>query len=264
MYSGDSVHLQNFPRLDNFEIDVGLIEKMDRVRAICGSALAVRDKNNLRVRLPLNKITIIAKDIDDLKEFADIIMDEINVKSIEFLDNIEDYSENKLVLNFQKIGDRFGSRMPELMKAATSNKWKITTDGLLNLCDAELASDEFSLQLKPKKKNVFNVNDYNILIMLDLEITEELRQEGSIRDLVRVVQQFRKDTNLNISDRIELFIKTDYPLLSGALKKYQTYLKEQTLTTNLVIMPDFNFNTEFSTTEEIDKHSIKIGFNVVK
>ena len=103
MSSIKSVHLQNFPNLDDFETDQKLVDKMDKVRAICSCALFVRDKNNLRVRLPLNKITIIGKNIEEIKEFSNIIIDEINVKNIEFIENIDDFSTKKLILDFKKI-----------------------------------------------------------------------------------------------------------------------------------------------------------------
>ena len=114
----NSVHLQDFPSMENFTADNELLNTMDKVRAICSCALYVRDKNNLRVRLPLNKMTIITPDSSDISHFTDIIADEINVKNIEFNDNIEEFGEKKLVLNFQKIGKKVGSKMPNIMKLA--------------------------------------------------------------------------------------------------------------------------------------------------
>ncbi|MDR1494863.1 MAG: DUF5915 domain-containing protein [Rickettsiales bacterium] len=263
MYTGDSVHLQNYPRLENFVVDSALMVTMDRVRAICGCALSIRDRNNLRIRLPLTKITIIAEDTSDLDEFSAIIMDEINVKSIEFLNNIENFSENKIILNFQRLGDRVGSKMPDLLRAAENNDWKITSAGLLKICGFELITDEFSIQFRSKKKDVLPVVGHNILIKLDMELTDELRCEGAARDLVRVIQQFRKDSNLDVSARIELFIRTDYPLLIRALDKYRTYIEEQTLAKNMTISKDSYFDCLFSTSDEIDKNPVKIGFNIL-
>jgi isoleucyl-tRNA synthetase len=264
MYADDSVHLQNYPKLDNFGVDSVLLDTMDRVRNICGCALFLRDRNNLRIRLPLNRITIIARNTDDLEEFSSIIMEEINVKSVEFLNNIEDFSNNRLVLNFQRLGNRVGAKIPELIRAAENNRWKITPDGTLMICGLELAGDEFSVQLRAKSKDVFPVEGHNILIKLDLEVTRELRCEGAARDLVRVIQQFRKDSNLDVSDRIELFIRTDYPLLRESIDKYRSYIEEQTLANSLALVSDSYFSCLFSTGDEIDKTPVKIGFNLIK
>jgi isoleucyl-tRNA synthetase len=265
MYAKDSVHLQSFPQLANFEIDRDLTNVMDKTRAICSCALAVRDRNNLRIRLPLNKITIIAEDAENLREFSAIIADEINVKSIEFLDNIEDFAENKLILNFQKIGSIVGSKMPDLIKAAKSKGWKITEDGSLIICGLELAGDEFSLQLIPRKENIFPVEGYNVLIMLDLVITGELECEGAARDLVRLIQKFRKNAAIDIAAVVGLSIKTSHKLFLEAIAKHENYIKEQVLASNLAIIANDHQDTssKFSFREEIEGNIIEINFSVI-
>ncbi|MDR1426117.1 MAG: DUF5915 domain-containing protein [Rickettsiales bacterium] len=263
MHLGDSVHLQDYPNLENFEADGVLSETMDRVRDICSCALSIRDRNNLRIRLPLAKVTVIAEKTDDLEELSSIIMEEINVKSIEFLNNVKDFSNNRLVLNFQRLGARVDSKMPELIKAAENNRWEITPAGTLKICDFELTKDDFSTQLRSREANTFPVANRNILIKLDLRVTEELRCEGLARDLVRIIQQFRKDSNLNITDRIELFLRTGYAPLIKSLEIHRKYIEEQTLAKSLSIISDTQFNCLFSTSDEIDKNPIKIGFNLV-
>jgi isoleucyl-tRNA synthetase len=190
-------------------------------------------------------------------------MDEINVKAVEFLNNVEDFSENRVILNFQRLGSRVGSKMPNLLKAAGNGDWKIIPGGLLKICGFELTEDEFSIQFRSKRDDVFPVVDHNILVKLDMELSEELRCEGVARDLVRVIQQFRKDSNLDVSSRIELFIRTDYPLLSSALEKYRAYIEEQTLATSLIPSRDSYFDCLFSTSSEIDGNPVKIGFNII-
>ncbi|MDR2077541.1 MAG: DUF5915 domain-containing protein [Rickettsiales bacterium] len=265
MYAKDSVHLQNFPKLANFEADMDLVATMDTVRTICSCALAIRDKNNLRVRLPLNKITIVSEQADDFREFSSVIAEEINVKSVEFLDRVEDFAENKLVLNFQKIGSAIGSKMPDLIRAAQSGRWKITDSGSLRICDVELEKDEFSLQLVARKKNVFPVEGYNIVIMLDLAITEELKCEGAARDLVRLVQQLRKNAAVDIDAIIEISVKTSYELLLRAIAEHGNYIKEQILAKDLTIISDENYSTSgrFFFREEIEGNTVEISFNTV-
>ena len=266
MSSIKSVHLQNFPNLDDFETDQKLVDKMDKVRAICSCALFVRDKNNLRVRLPLNKITIIGKNIEEIKEFSNIIIDEINVKNIEFIEDIDDFSTKKLILDFKKIGYKVGVKMPELIKATKENKWKIVDDKL-DICGFILNKDEFKLTIEPKQTNTFVVDNYEILIQLDLNITKELGQEGMARDLVRIIQQFRKDANLNLSDRIELNIYTEYNFLVESAEKFKNYISEQTLAKSFRISNiDKNDKTSegFVFEDTIDKNKVIIRFNVIK
>jgi isoleucyl-tRNA synthetase len=266
MYAKDSVHLQDFPKLTNFEADKDSMAAMDMVRAVCSCALSVRDKNGLRVRLPLNRITVVARDIESLREFSAIIADEINVKSVEFLDNVEDFAENRLILNFQRIGSKVGPKMPELIGAAKSNRWKITENGLLRICDVELAEDEFSLQLIPRRKDIFLVENYNILIVLDLTVTEELKCEGAARDFVRLVQQLRKNAAVDIATVVELSIKTKYKLLLEAIAKHGNYIKEQILASVLTIIPDncHSAMSKFSFREEIEGNIVEINFNTVE
>lgn len=259
----NSVHLQNFPKMEHFEIDDNLIDIMDKVRAICSCALFIRDKNNLRVRLPLNKITIIGNQTEEIKEFSSIIIDEINAKNIEFLNNVEEYGEKKLNLNFAKIGNRVGSKMPYLIKAAKSNKWKINKNNKLEIEGFELEDDEFNIKLESKKENIYTVDNYDILISLDLNITKELEYEGMARDLVRIIQQLRKDAKLNISDKIDLVIKTNYDFLRNSIEQHKDYIKEQTLSINLNIAKD-DLNSDFSFCEEMDKNIVQIGFSVIK
>ena len=257
----ESVHLENFPVIDNFDIDENLIESMDEVRSICSCALFIRDKHNLRVRLPLNKITIISNNNDKIKEFSDIIIDEINVKNIEFVDDIKDYGEKKLILNFPKIGPKVGSKMPNVMKASQNGKWKIKDDKLI-IDDFELENDEYKITLQPKKDNVFAVDGYDVLIMLDTEITLDLEKEGLARDMVRKIQQFRKDVKLDVSDKIDLVIKTNYDFLKDSIIMFKEYIKEQTLATNLTIAKE-DLNTEFSFCDEIENNVVQIGFSKI-
>lgn len=260
-----SVHLQNFPDINNFNVNRQLMDTMDKIRAICSCALFIRDKNNLRVRLPLNKITIISKNTNDIKEFSNIILDEINVKNIEFVENIDDFSSNKLILDFKKIGPKIGNKMPYLIKATKNNEWAIKNNQLI-ICDFTLDNNEFKLVLEPKKENVFVVDNYNILIQLDLNITEELEQEGTARDLIRIIQQLRKDANLKLVDKIDLSIYTENNYLSKSIENFKGYISEQTLAKSLNIFPNKKISSNFDGflfNEILNDNKITITFKVI-
>ena len=252
------------PNLDNYTVDEKLINTMDKVRAICSLALSIRDKNNLRVRLPLNKITIISNESNDLKEYSSIIVDEINVKNIEFIDNVNNFATKKITLNFSKIGSKVGAKMPELIKASKNGSWEITADGKLKIASFELEEDEYNNSWEGKEDSIFVVDNYDILIKLDLNITKDLEVEGLSRDAVRIIQQYRKDAKLSISDRINLFIRTDDNVLLDAIKTYNDYICEQTLANSLDINSGSWDNIDFSFSTDINNSTVKIGFNVIK
>lgn len=256
----NSVHLQDYPKINGFKEDRNLVEVMDKVRAICSTALSIRDKHNLRVRLPLNKITIIGNDIENIKEFNDIILDEINVKNIKFETNIKEKADFKLQLNFQKLGSYVGSKMPLILKALKTNDWKIVNEKLV-IADTELTNEYYSLNLVPKNvENSAIVPEYNIVVELDINITKELKLEGLVRDIIRSIQQSRKDANLYISDKIILNLSTNDNDMIEAINKHSEYIKEQTLSNELFINKENNY--QFSFDVKVGDVDLSINFNI--
>ena len=112
-----SIHLQDFPNVDFIDAESQLINDMDLVRSICSTALAIRDNKNLRVRLPLQSLTIIGKDAQRILPFSEIIAEEVNVKEIKIVEEISQFAENKLQINFKKIGAKFGAKIKEITNA---------------------------------------------------------------------------------------------------------------------------------------------------
>jgi isoleucyl-tRNA synthetase len=238
---------------------------MDIARAVCGAILAVRDKNNLRVRLPLGKATIISPEVEKIKEFSSIIMEETNIKNIEFLTNIEDFGEKKLTLNFSKIGDKVGVKMPAVIVASKNGQWKINEKNRLEIENFEFEEEEYSLSWTPKAENVFCAGNYNFLILLDLEITKELEQEGVARDMARLIQQYRKEAGLDVSDHIWLFLEIFENSLVEAILAHGDYIKCQTLALKFGVGSEKPADKyEFSFNGELDGFPIKINFNRIK
>jgi isoleucyl-tRNA synthetase len=259
-----SVHLQDFPLMDGFGVDQNLVDSMDIVRAICGTILSIRDKNNLRVRLPLNKMTIIARDADRIKDFSSIILDEVNIKNIEFLTDIENYGEKKLTLNFSKVGAKIGAKMQSVVAASKNNKWTLNKNNKLEIEGFELNDDEYTISWVSKNDMVFVVTGYDVLILLDLNITPELEREGMARDIVRMVQQYRKEATLDVSDKIELFLVTNDNFTKESIETYKNYIQYQTLAAKLTVKSNKN-NGEFNFEENLGEQGIlQISFNKIK
>lgn len=261
----NSIHLQNIPDVSGISYDDKLVEEMDMVKEICSVALFLRDKENIRVRLPLNKIKIIGDNLLYLEKYKDIIADEINVKNVVFDSELKNVANFVLEVNLKKLGAKYGEKLKDIMKAVKSNDWKKLDNGKLEIANQTLEEDEYTIKLKPKNdkaKNICPLSNNKSLIELDFNITPELEYEGVARDLVRVIQQNRKDANLNLSDRINLFIKTNSSMVLKAIEYNKDYIQSQTLSKTLDIVQDIQ--TEFSFGDDFNGDFINIGFNVCK
>ena len=261
----NSVHLQDFPDVSNISFDAELVGEMDLVKEICSTALFLRDRENLRVRLPLNKIRIIGHGMENLVKYQDIIADEINVKSVIFEENLEDLATFIIEVDLKKLGAKYGEKLKDIMKAVKDNKWKELDDGKVEIAGNVLEKDEYTIKLKAKNKDAKNLqplSNNKALIELDFTITPELELEGIARDLVRMIQQNRKDANLNLSDRIKLSIKTSSPILVKAVENNSEYMKSQTLAVDLGIVNEMS--EEFSFGDEFNGDFITVGFTVIK
>jgi isoleucyl-tRNA synthetase len=250
--SQSSVHLQNFPDVSFIENEQQLASDMDLVRLICSAALFIRDQKNLRVRLPLAKLIIIGKKARQIENFKDIICEEINVKTIEIKEEIAEIAELKLQINFKKIGVKYGSKVKEITEALKNNRWQRISDNevVINILESSihLFDDEFEIKLNIKnsddKKYAFATLPTNdCLIQLDIEVTSDLQKEGIARDIVRIIQQNRKDANLNVSDRINLKIFSSNHLINKVIESFESYIKEQTLCLKITKM-DNNLKAE--------------------
>jgi isoleucyl-tRNA synthetase len=257
-----SVHLQKFPNVSEIKNEKELITDMDMVRNICSAALSIRDQKNLRVRLPLNKVIIIGKNIKGLKKYQNIIANEINVKNVEFQDNITDLAELKLQLDFKKLGAKLGAKMKDVLTALKNGNWKKLPNNELEINGIKLTAEDFTMNLIPKNPDstiVLSNND--ALVQLDTIVTEELELEGLSRDIVRFIQQSRKKADLNVSDRINLFIFTDNDFIKKAIEKNLEYIKKQTLGNSVEISEK---KGKYAFEEKIEKGFIKINFDVIQ
>ncbi|MFT4147851.1 MAG: isoleucine--tRNA ligase [Micrococcaceae bacterium] len=233
---GRSVHLSDWPQLDISE-DEDLVNTMDSVRSICSTAAALRKAEKLRVRLPLQKLTVAHENHYDAS-FADIIKDELNVKDVEFINLDSPEAQNygvqqKLVINARALGPRIGKEVQTVIKASKSGDWlldgnKVTAGGI------ELQDGEYTLEtvVGESEGEAVAMLPEGGFIVLDTTLTDELEAEGAARDLIRTVQQARKEANLDVSDRIMLSI-TD---TTEALEQYRAFEKlisDETLSTSI-------------------------------
>lgn len=259
----ESVHLADFPDTKKVDDEKALVSAMDRVRDVCNAALAIRNAENIRVRQPLAKLTIVSKDAKALAEYADIIRDEINVKDVKIAEDVESFADFKLQINFPVLGKRLPQLMKQIIPASKKGEWEQADGGKVKICGEVLEPEECSLQLVPKEpKGAQSLSSNDALVILDLEVTEDLRVEGIARDLVRMIQQSRKEADLNITDRIALAIEGGGHDIDLALENFSTYIAEQTLATSVVHGTVEHCKHTFP--QKLENVELVVGFSVVK
>ncbi|MDP4708793.1 MAG: isoleucine--tRNA ligase [Rickettsiaceae bacterium] len=251
----DSVHLTDFPTLDKVTVDAELVHIMDQVLDICSTALFIRSTDNIRVRQPLASLQIITKNSDSFKDFEDLIKDEINVKSISYSDELSNYADKKLSINFPVLGKRLPTKMKDIISLSKQGKWE--EDGAKLIIAGEiLLPEEYSLILEPRAaRGAKSLSNNQGMISLDLEITKELEDEGIARDIIRLVQQARKEAEFDVSDRIHLELKSNLNL-EPILKNHGNLISEQTLS---IFSQDFqaDYKTEVSLLDQMLEIAIK-------
>jgi isoleucyl-tRNA synthetase len=225
----NSVHLCLFPELDNISNEVLLSKKMDKVREVCSAALAIRSSANIRTRLPLSKLTVYGEDVDYLQDFADLIYDEINIKELIISKNLSEQANFKLKINFPLVGKRLANKMKDIIGANKQGLWEVDDNGRLIIAGETLSQEEGQLVLEAKDAMAsLALKDNKALCVLDLNITEELEAEGLARDLVRAIQQARKDFGFDVADHIDLAIEVNENS-KNMLMPFIGYINEQTL-----------------------------------
>ena len=257
-----SVHLSTFPKLEEItKKDKNIIAQMDKVRDVCNAGLAIRNKLNIRVRQPLQTLTIIGGGNYDGK-FGEIICDEINVKTIAIRSDTSQYATLKLSINSAVLGKRLPEKMKQILPASKKGEWKRLENGDVEIAGEVLLPNEYNLQLEPKpeykdRAQALSTND--ALVILDTTITLELEAEGIARDVVRMIQQARKDANLNVSDKIKLYLGAEEKIIT-AIVAHQAYITEQTLTSEL--LKTAPTSPIYSVENELDNNKITIAFLV--
>jgi isoleucyl-tRNA synthetase len=207
LVGGDSsVHLTDWPDAGDFAESASLVTAMDRVRDVCSASSAVRKAAGRRVRQPLAKLTIAAADAATLEPFRDIIADEINVKDVELSTDLDAVGEFQLTVVPSALGPRLGKDVQKVIAAVKKGEWtQDESTGVVSAGGFELGDGEYTLRLvaaDPDRGATLPANSG--VVVLDTELTAELMAEGVARDLVRLVQQRRRDEGLHISDRIDL------------------------------------------------------------
>ena len=231
---GKSVHLADWPAADELPADPELVRSMDLVRDVCSVASSVRKARGLRVRLPLAELDVTAPGASALAPFADILRDEVNVKNVTFTDDISDAARYELKLVPAALGPRLGEDMKRVMAAFKKGDYTLVPGQAPVVGGVALVEGEYDLKLVPTDAAASAVlSSGDGVVSLDCAVTPELEAEGVARDVVRLVQQARRDAKLAITDRIVLTLGLPDRLRS-AVATHEAFLRNETLATELV------------------------------
>lgn len=225
----ESVHLCDWPKTDNFPNNTKFLEQMDLVREISSAGLGIRKTNNIRVRQPLKEITIAGDNISWLRDFENYVLEEVNVKKIILDENSDSLYRNKIKINLRKMGPKLGKNTGKYMEAANNYNWKINEDRTVTLLDIVLEKDEYFLEKESNPgTEAREINDGNIVVSLNIDINPDLKIEGIARDILRAVQNKRKDKNFDISDKINIKIYGDSKI-EETISKHGKYISQNSL-----------------------------------
>ena len=243
---GRSVHLADWPSADDLPADPGLVAAMDQVRAVCSTGSSLRKAEGLRVRLPLASMTVVTADPDGLAPFAGIVADELNVKAVS-VQGVADAHESdfgitqRLTVNARAAGPRLGRDVQAAIRGSKTGDWSVADDGTVTAGGLALLEGEYALETVVDESaggaHATAMLPGGGFVVLDTATTPELEREGLARDLVRAVQQARKDAGLEVSDRIVLEAGGD-PEVVGALEGHRDLVAGETLATEMRALED--------------------------
>ena len=248
----ESVHYVIMPSCDESVIDKDLEERMELAQRASSMVLALRRKVNIKVRQPLSKlmIPVISDKVrEQLEKVKSLILGEVNVKEIEFISDTTGIITKKIRPNFKTLGKVYGKRMKEIAAAFG----EISQQEINAIQNAESAGTSYDLKLEGGDV-ILNPGDYMIssedmpgwlvasegplTLALDIEVSEELKNEGIARELVNRIQNIRKDSGFDVTDKVEVALYADgeaYDEISKALVSYKEYIAAQTLALNITL-----------------------------
>jgi isoleucyl-tRNA synthetase len=230
---GDSVHLGDWPDVSSLPVDDRLVAAMDLVRDACSSALSVRKTHGRRVRLPLQTLTVAAPGADGLDAFVDILRDEVNIRDVVLTEDVASVASRELQVVPAVLGPRLGGRTQQVIKAVKAGEWERDGD-TVRVAGEILQPGEYTLRMvtAPDTASAALPGGAGVVV-LDVTVTAELEAEGMARDLVRAVQQARRDAGLHVSDRIRLVLGADAPV-RAQLEAHTALIAGETLALEVV------------------------------
>jgi isoleucyl-tRNA synthetase len=260
----DSVHLDQFPVADESLIDKDLEARMEMAQKITSMVLALRRKVNIKVRQPLQSImvpAISAKQQEHIEAVKDLIMNEVNVKELKFVEG-QGILVKKVKCNFRTMGKKFG----KLMKGVAAAMEQLSQEQIaelesqgsivVNVEGEQLTVEAVDVEIISEDIPGWLVtNEGNLTVALEVELTYELKNEGMARELINRIQNMRKESGLEITDRIHITV-APCPEVEQAINSFGDYVKTQVLADTIAVEPNDG--------QEIDFDDFKLNIKITK
>jgi isoleucyl-tRNA synthetase len=218
---------------------------MEIAQRLSSMVLALRRKVNIKVRQPLSRMMIPLLDAstkDNIEAIKQLVMNEVNVKNIEYIEDTTGIMTKRIKPNFKTLGPRYGKQMKQISALVAafsqsdiaqlerSEKWSAEIDGVL----VEATIEDFEIQTEDIPGWLV-ASEGKLTVALDITITEELKREGIARELVNRIQNIRKESGFEVTDKIKVEIER-HEMLEGAIADYGTYIAQQTLAHNIALV----------------------------
>ncbi|MBC7507380.1 MAG: isoleucine--tRNA ligase [Ferruginibacter sp.] len=260
----ESVHHTDFPKADDAVIDAGLEKRMQLAQDACSLILSLRKKVNIKVRQPLQKVFIPASDGDmasEIKQVEDIIKAETNIKEVDVLRAENDFIQKKAKANFKTLGKKLGTKMKQVAEAidkfdnATIDK-VLAGEYLLNPAYGLNGEEAIFIHAEDLEISTDEIPGYEVInkgsltVALDVTISEELKKEGNAREFVNKIQNIRKDSNFELTDRIIVTV-LENEILQFSLNQYKDYICAEILADSFTFLPVLNNGTEIEVNDNL-------------
>ena len=269
-----SVHLCDYPTANADRIDEQLSSRMNVLREIASLGLSARATAKLKVRQPLSGVTVILKDTADqdwLATHDELLKTELNVQNVTYTTDAGQYVAYSVVPNFKRLGPRVGKLMPQVKKAfgsadAATMMAQLAESGAtsIEVAGETIPLDNEDIEVRLSAKDGWAAaQGSGVVVVLATELTPELVRAGLSRDLVRLIQDRRKEMDLERTDRIDVVIATDSDELKQAIEENREYLTGETLAVSLDVVP-LASAPENALDKEIGEHVFKLSVSKAK
>lgn len=265
----DSVHLAPFPAYDEALINSDLEERMSIAQAISSMILGLRRKVSIKVRQPLARIIVPLTEKDFREKFEavkDLILAEVNVKDVEYIDDTSSILVKKVKPDFRTLGPRYGKMMKDISKAIASMtrqdiaSLETTGSHTLQIGGKEVILTRDDVEIISEDIPGWQVaNEGKLTVALDVTVTDELRYEGIAREFVNRIQNIRKESGFDVTDKITVLIE-NHDLISKAVNRHADYIGSQTLATKVAVVSDFSRGN----VREVEIDDMNIRISVIK
>jgi len=235
----ESIHLSEYPKYDDKYVNNEILMDVEHIRKIIAMVLMLRNENQLKVKQPLNAMYVLTEMPKAVKDFENIILDELNVKTLNLLENESVLEDEYFVVNFKVAGRLMKERIQEFKEVIENlnsseisellREFKDENIENINIKQFENVSKDAVLINTRPKANTVVIKENNIVVGLDTKLTENLIVEGMARELIRALQVFRKESELKIEERIKLYISTDGKLMKLVLENHLEKIMQETL-----------------------------------